>query len=166
VSNTASRPLLSRKAAEVGFAALLLVFGAVIALGARELETGWGSSGPEAGYFPFRVGLLIMLGAAMVLIRELLSRDAATPFLDQASARNLMLFAVPLVMCVAAIPFLGLYLAATAYLAVAIGLVGRVAVSVTLGVLLLAPLALFILFEFVFRTPLPKGPLGPWLGMI
>ncbi len=76
------------------------------------------------------------------------------------------LFALPLVGLVAAVPVLGIYLAATAYLLVAIGVVGRAGWTIALSAAFVTPTLLFLLFEFAFRTPLPKGPLGPLLGMI
>lgn len=166
MSDPAHRPLLSRKTAEVGFALLLLAFGGVIAVGARELDTGWGGSGPEAGYFPFRVGLLIMLASGAVLVQQALRPVDGAPFLDRRAALNMALFAGPLALCAAAIPLVGFYLAACAYLLCAIAVAGRIALPLALGVALGVPAALFLLFEFVFRTPLPKGPLGPLLGMI
>ena len=72
---------------------------------------------------------------------------------------------MPLLALVAVVPFLGLYLAAAAYLLITIGLLGRVNWGMSVGVATIFPLILFILFEFFFRTPLPKGPLGPLLGM-
>lgn len=165
MSENAPQGLLSRKTAEVGFALLLLGFGGAIVRGALELDTGWGSSGPEAGYFPFRIGLLIVAAAGAVLIREL-ARAGGGAMLGRTAARNMALFALPLAGLAAAVPLLGLYLAAAAYLLVAVGLVGRAGWRTGAGVAVLAPALLFLLFEFVFRTPLPKGPLGPLLGMI
>jgi putative tricarboxylic transport membrane protein len=161
-----SRALLSRKAMELGFAGLLLAFGGVIAFGARELETGWGSSGPEAGYFPFRIGLLLMGVSSLILLREALRAGAGHVFLARRDLRSIGLFLLPLIGLCVAIPGVGFYVAASAYLAIAIGLVGRAGVRVAAAVALCVPGALFLLFEFVFRTPLPKGPLGPLLGMM
>ena len=158
--------LLPRRAAEIGFAVLLLGFGGLIVRGALDLETGWGSSGPEAGYFPFRVGGLLMLVATLILLREAMRTGWGEALLDRTGAINILRFVLPLAGFVAGIPFAGLYLAAMIYLLLAIGVVGRGGWRAAFGGALLAPFALFLLFEFVFRTPLPKGPLGPLLGMI
>ncbi len=165
MSDDAPDGIITRRTAEIGFALVLLGFGAAIIVGARELETGWGSSGPEAGYFPFRIGLLIVAAAALVLVREAIGRRGGM-MLDRAAARNMAAFAVPLVGLVLVVPFLGIYLAAALYLLVAIGLVGKAGWRPALAAGLVAPTALFLLFEFLFRTPLPKGPLGPLLGMV
>ncbi len=52
------------------------------------------------------------------------------------------------------------------YLLIAVGLVGRAGWGAAIAASILSPALLFVLFEFVFRTPLPKGPLGSLLGMI
>jgi putative tricarboxylic transport membrane protein len=161
----ASDGVVSRKAAEVGFALVLLGFGAAIAWGALELDTGWGGSGPEAGYFPFRIGVLIIAAAGGVLILELL-RSGGGMLMGGKGLRNVALFALPLIGLIVAVPHLGIYLAGAAYLLVAVGLVGGAGWRLAAVVAVLAPALLFVLFEFVFRTPLPKGPLGPLLGMI
>ncbi len=77
MSDEAPDGILSRRTAEIGFALLLLGFGAAIVVGARELETGWGSSGPEAGYFPFRIGLLIVAAAISCSSGRLSAAEAA-----------------------------------------------------------------------------------------
>jgi len=165
MSQHAPNGILSRKTAEIGFALLLIGFGAAIIWGAGELDTGWGSSGPEAGYFPVRIGLLIVAASGIVLVREAL-RSGGRSTLEPAAARNMALFALPLIGLAAAVPVIGFYLAAAGYLLVAIGLVGRAGWGAAICAAILAPFALFVLFEFVFRTPLPKGPLGPLLHMI
>jgi hypothetical protein len=165
-SGLSKDPIMSRKAAEIGFAIVLFGFGAAIVYGTRELDTGWSRSGPEAGYFPLRIGMMIMAAAAIVTLVQAVRSEAGQALLSRRSAVNIALFALPLLSLIAVIPFLGLYLPAALYLLVAIGLVGRVGWPTAAAVAVAAPLTLFVLFEFVFRTPLPKGPLGPLLGMI
>jgi hypothetical protein len=60
---------------------------------------------------------------------------------------------------------LGFYPAIALYVVVAVGLVGGVAWRTTLAIALLLPAGLFVVFERLFRMPLPKGPLGPLLGL-
>jgi putative tricarboxylic transport membrane protein len=130
------------------------------------METGWGSSGPEAGYFPLRIGVLIVLAALIVLVQEAFQPGDSQPFMATPAAKKLALFALPLVLLIAATPWTGIYLAAAAYLAITIGFIGRVGWKQTLAISILTPAVMFLLFEFAFRTPLPKGPLGPLFGMI
>ena len=157
---------MSRKAAEIGFAIVLFAFGAAIVHGTLALEPGWTRSGPEAGYFPFRIGLMIMAAAMIVMAVQATRTAAEGRMLTRRAATNIALFTLPLLGLIVAIPHLGLYVPATLYLLVSIGLVGRVSWATATAAAIGAPVILFILFEFVFRTPLPKGPLGPLLGML
>jgi hypothetical protein len=157
---------MSRKTAEIGFAMVLFSFGAAVVYGTLELETGWSRSGPEAGYFPLRIGLMIMVAAAVIMGMQVVRTGPAGSLISGRSATNIALFALPLLALIANIPLLGLYLAAALYLLGSIGLIGRVGWRTAAAAAVAAPLTLFVLFEFVFRTPLPKGPLGPLLGMI
>jgi len=165
MNDDAPRWTLSRRAAEIGFSLFTLAVGGVILSGAHELDTGWTRSGPEAGYFPMRIAWLLIGASAFIFLRSLLDRRPSEPFLTDRKAANLVRFVVPLTILVVAAPWLGLYLAITLYLVAAIGLVGKVSWPTTAAVALLAPASLFVLFEFFFKVPLPKGPLGALLGM-
>ena len=156
---------LSRRAAEVGFALFAIAVAATIMLGARELDTGWSRSGPEAGYFPFRVGLLLAAAAAIVLVRALLARDASPGLVTGAQAGRMARFALSLAAFAVLAPMLGFYPAIALYVVVAVGLVGRVSWRTTIAIALLLPAGLFVVFERLFRMPLLKGPLGPLLGL-
>jgi putative tricarboxylic transport membrane protein len=158
---------ISRKTAELCFAAFIMLFGIIMIVGAREMETGWGSSGPEAGYFPLRIGVLIAVVSGVIFLMQLFKADEARRLIKSKEAmRNLIRFALPLVVLIAVIPKLGIYLAAVIYLCFAVGVIARQRWITTCAVALLTPLVIFILFEHIFRTPLPKGPLGPLLGLL
>ena len=57
------RALVSRSTMEVATALATMAAGAAVMWGAIEHDIGWGDSGPAAGYFPFRIGVLIVLGS-------------------------------------------------------------------------------------------------------
>ena len=161
-----TRPFVSRFSVEAAFALFTALFGAVIIYGALEFNVGWGDIGPEAGYFPFRVGILITLASlvnlACVVFRH--SAPAAGVFLTQEQMRRVVAFAIPVVVLVGGTAVLGLYVAMALYLLFMVGLVGRHRIRVTIAVAISTPVLLFVLFEYVFLTPLLKGPLERWLG--
>ena len=158
--------LVSRFALEVGFAFLTIALGAIVIAGALEFSVGWGEIGPEAGYFPFRIGSLIVLASLVNLGLAVRRRRVTTAVstLTGVEARRLVLFALPVLGFVAATMLLGIYVAAALYLLLTVGAVARHCLPVILGVSLGAPLLLFVLFEIVFRTPLLKGPLEAVFG--
>lgn len=159
--------VLSRRQAEIGFALLAGLTGFVILTGAMELDTGWSRSGPEAGYFPFRVGALLMAASAIILARVLIQREPPKEaFLTWGAAKKLLAFLLPLLGFLLLIKPIGLYLAGIVYLFVAVGLIGRVPWLKSALIATLVPVFLFVAFEFAFKAPLPKGPLGPLFGLI
>ncbi len=150
---------------EVAFALLTMAFGAIVIVGAFEFSIGWGEIGPEAGYFPFRIGSLIVLASLVNLglaVRR--RRGAAVSMLTGVEARRLVLFALPILGFVGVTMILGIYVAAALYLLFTVGLVARHRLPVTLGVAVGFPLVLFVLFEIVFRMPLLKGPVEAVFG--
>lgn len=64
---TASGTLLSRFTMEVATALFTGLLGSIVCYGSLEFGTGWGDAGPEPGYFPFYVGLIIILASAFNL---------------------------------------------------------------------------------------------------
>jgi len=161
-----SRPFVSRFAVESAFALFTLGFGGLIIKGATELNIGWGDIGPEAGYFPFRVGILIVLTSLVNLGRAILHRQAlaAQLFLTRGQTRHVVAFTVPVVALVGVALGLGIYVAMALYLLYTVGHAGRHRLWVTVVISLGTPAVFFLLFEYVFLTPLLKGPLENWLG--
>ena len=161
-----STPFISRLTVESAFALLTLAFGALIIKGALEFNIGWGDIGPEAGYFPFRVGTLIILASVVNLVRAVLRRKelAAEVFLTREQTRHVVAFAVPVIALVGVAVGIGIYVAAALYLLFTVGYVARHRSWVTIAISVGTPLIIFVLFEYVFLTPLLKGPLENWLG--
>ena len=161
-----STPFISRFTVESAFALLTLAFGALIIKGALEFSIGWGDIGPEAGYFPFRVGTLIVLASLVILVRATLRRKelAAEGFLTREQTRHVVAFAVPVIALVGVAVGVGIYVATALYLLFTVGLVARHRSWLTIAISLGSPIVFFLLFEYVFLTPLLKGPLEHWLG--
>jgi hypothetical protein len=161
-----STPFISRFTVESAFALLTLAFGALIIKGALEFSIGWGDIGPEAGYFPFRVGTLIVLASLVNIVRAIRRRTelAVEVFLTWEQTRHVVAFAVLVIALVGTAVGVGIYVATALYLLFTVGLVARHRSWLTIVISLGAPIVLFLLFEYVFLTPLLKGPLEHWLG--
>lgn len=161
-----STPSVSRLTVESAFALFTCAFGALIIKGALEFNIGWGDIGPEAGYFPFRVGTLIVLASLINLVQALIRRKelATQVFLTREQGRHVVAFAIPVIALVGVTLGLGLYVATALYLLFTVGFIARHRSWVTIVISLGTPLVLFLLFEYVFLTPLLKGPLENWLG--
>ena len=160
------RSAASVKAVEIGVAALVFLFGAVVVFDSIRIGARWGEDGPQPGYFPFYVGLSICVASLTILVRAL--RDpalAAKSFVSRESLKKILTVLVPTVVYVALIKYLGFYVASTLYIAYFMWALGRYPwikiVPVAAGV----SVAFFLVFEVWFLVPLPKGPLEAALGL-
>ena len=63
----------SHRGVEIGVAIAMLLFAAIIMYGAWIAGIGWGAEGPRAGFFPFYVGLSILLATLVNLAHALSS---------------------------------------------------------------------------------------------
>jgi hypothetical protein len=155
---------MSRHTAETGFALLAAAFGLVVLAGALQHDTGWGATGPGAGYFPLRIGgLLAALGLVLALRQALTApRDL---LLGRGAAGRVAAMFLPTVLFGLAMPWLGSYLPMALYLFWMARIVGRQSWAVSLALALLAPPACFLLFETWLMVPLAKGPIEEALGL-
>src|ERR1044071_7270258 len=61
------RPAFGQKGAEIVVSAFFLLLGAIVVWDSVRLGARWGSDGPQPGYFPFYIGLLIVISSAINL---------------------------------------------------------------------------------------------------
>jgi hypothetical protein len=150
---------------DVVVAAILMAVGAVVMVNSYELGAGWSPTGPESGYFPFYIGLLILVSSTITLLVTLFSRTPdRTPFVEPQQFQRVLQVLIPSFIFVIAIRYIGIYVAGGLFIAWFMWWLGKYAFSKVLLVSVLVPLALFILFEVWFLVPLPKGPLEAALG--
>ena len=71
---------------------------------------------------------------------------------------------IPTIIYVAAIAYLGIYVASAVLIACFMVWLGRYRMIIAILVSVGFSVALFFTFEVWFLVPLPKGPLETWLG--
>jgi hypothetical protein len=150
---------------DVVVAAILMTVGAVVMTSSYELGAGWSSTGPDSGYFPFYIGLLILLSSTVTLLATLFSRapDRA-PFVEPRQFQRVLQVLIPSIIFVIAIQYIGIYVAGGLFIACFMWWLGRYPLAKVAIVSVLVPLALFVTFEVWFLVPLPKGPLEAAFG--
>lgn len=152
---------------ELLVAAIFALAALLVITDSQRVGNAWGEDGPQPGYFPFYIGCLMLAGAAWVMVQTLLSwkKDGGKLPFAQVSEFKLMLFMlVPSVLYVAAIYFLGIYLASLVFIAAFMVWQGKYSIVRSFAVGFFISASLFLLFEIWFLMPLPKGPLENWLG--
>jgi hypothetical protein len=149
-------------AVEAVVAALILLFGLVVAIASWKLGAGWTTDGPGAGYFPFYIGLILCISGGGVLAQSLLGKKRNTGiFVDGEQIKRVLVVLVPAAVYVLAIQVIGIYVASAIYIAgfmIVLGKFGRTK-SIVLALLIAA--LFFLMFEVWFKVPLFKGSLNP-----
>lgn len=159
------RPLLSRRTAELSFALIAILAGAIVIWGALENNIGWDASGPEAGYFPFYVGSVVVLAGLGIFAESWFKADRHECFVTRRQVSRIAWFFLPIVAYVILSVVLGLYVGSALYLFAVMCLHGKYGVLRSAALSIVVSLAFFVLFEWCFQMPLLKGPLEAMLGI-
>lgn len=154
----------AHKTLEAGMALLIGAFGAVVIFGSVKAGINWGAEGPRAGFFPFYVGIAIVV-SSLINLWHAQRDDDRRLFAEWGQLRQVMSVVVPTAIYVGAMPFIGLYVASTVFIAWFMRWLGGYRWLTTLAVAIGMPVVTYLVFERWFLVPLPKGPLEEWLGL-
>jgi len=146
-------------------AVIIFLLGVVVAWDSYRLGASWGAEGPQAGYFPFYIGLLICISSAVVLAQSLarLNRDKQV-FVQHEQLRQVMIILLPSTAYVLGIQFIGIYVSSAVFICLFMRIIGRYTWLRSAAVGVAVSAVAFPLFEIWFTIPLPKGPLEALLG--
>ncbi len=151
----------------VSIVVYLILLALAVLLGFDNWRTGmsWEADGPQAGYFPFY--LSVLLGAASVfgLIAELRAGSAAgAGFVTREQLGRVLQVFVPTLLFCALMQVLGLYVASFLLITGFMWIVGRIALWKSLVTGLLFSIVMFVTFDIAFDVIMPKGPLEAAFG--
>jgi hypothetical protein len=155
------------RAWEIAVAAAFLAFGAVVVWDSRRLGAQWGNDGPQAGYFPFYIGVIICISSAANLYAAI-AKGNREPFVLWGQLRMILIVMLPSILYVALVanPWysLGIYVASAIFIAFFMRYLGKYQWPKIFAVSVGTMVAFFLMFEIWFKVPLPKGPLEAALG--
>jgi len=152
------------RAVELGAAIAMIVFGALIMYGSLQVGIGWGAEGPKSGFFPFYLGVLIILSSVMNLVTAT-TQDPRQIFADWSQLMSVLSVVVPTAIYVVAVPWAGIYAASLVLIAVFMMWLGRYSVAMSAAVSVGTVVAIYLMFEKWFLVPLPKGPIEDFFGL-
>ena len=156
---------VSTRVMDLVVAGIFMALAVVIMWDSWRLGATWGSDGPGAGYFPFRIGAIMFAVSLITFVMKLRARGIDhESFVDRTQLRLVMQVLIPTIVFVVAIAFLGIYVASALFIAFFMAWLGKYPVAKIAPVALLVPAALFVMFEIWFLVPLPKGPLETAFG--
>jgi hypothetical protein len=164
LSTQGSKAGPTHKAVETGVTLAIALFGAIVVYGSVKAGIGWGSEGPRAGFFPFYVGLFILVASAVNLWNTLREGDGEL-FAEWEQLRHVFSVIIPTSIYVGVMPFIGLYVASFLFIGWFMRWLGKYRWLTVIAVAIGMPLITYIVFERWFLVPLPKGPLEEWLDL-
>jgi hypothetical protein len=164
-----SPAVASTRSVEIVVSLLLLALAAVLGIDNWRTGASWDSTGPQAGYFPFYLSVILGGASLYGLIAMLLARRDASPsgddtFVTRAQLRRVMAVFVPTLLFCLAMQFLGLYVASFLLIAGFMRLVGKIAWWKSLLTAFLFTAVMFVTFDVAFDVIMPKGPLEAAFG--
>jgi hypothetical protein len=161
-SGAEERAAISMRAMEVATAVLLFAVGAIVVYDSYRLGSKWGSDGPQSGYFPFYIGLLICFSSAVNLAQAVFARAAASePFVTWGPLKLVLTVLIPAAIYVLGVKYIGIYVASAIYIAVFMLWLGKYSWLKSVAVGLGTNASFFLMFEVWFKVPLYKGDLDP-----
>jgi hypothetical protein len=154
------------RSVEIWVAVVVFLFGAGVVFDSYRLGARWGEDGPQAGYFPFYVGLLICVSSVITLVLAWRNPALASEsFVDRGQLKLILIVLAPTIVYVTLIAYLGFYVASTLFIAYFMRLLGKYPWLKVALVAVGVSVVFFLTFEIWFAVPLPKGPLEAALGL-
>ena len=121
-SSGGDRAVVSTRTVEIAVALVLFTLGAIVVFDSYRLGSKWSSDGPQSGYFPFYIGLLIcfssLITLALAAFGKLAKPAASEPFVLWGPFKLVLTVLFPAALYVLAIKYVGLYVASALYIAV------------------------------------------------
>jgi uncharacterized membrane protein YiaA len=152
---------------EIVTALMFIIVGIVVMVGSLKLGAKWGSDGPESGYFPFYLSLIILVCSSVTLIQSIRAKELADEtFVEREPFRQVMAVLVPAALFVLGVQLIGIYVAGVIYITFFMVWLGKYAVWKALAVGLGVSVVLYMMFEYWFQIPLPHGSLFNPLAII
>lgn len=138
-----------------------IAVGLVVMIGSIKLGASWGSDGPEAGYFPFYISLIILLSSSVTLYQAaIVDRKKETEsFVEKEPFKQVLAVLLPALVFILGVQLIGIYVSAFVYIAVFMIWLGKYAAWKAVAVALGVSIALYLMFEYWFQVPLPHGSL-------
>ncbi len=164
MNESPERPAASVRTLEMAVAAVFVLIGTVVIYDSLRLGVRWAEDGPQAGYFPFYIGLILCVSSLFTFFKALLARTHGV-FVTVPQLKMVLAVLIPLAIYAGAIAWLGIYVASVLFIGWFMWRLGHYPATriapVSIGVVGF----FFLLFEVWFKVPLPKGPLEALLGL-
>ena len=107
----------TRFAMEVATALFTALLGLIICAGSFRHGIFWSEQGPQAGFFPFYIGCMVLIGSMVNLVQAMLARRRlAGDFIESGRVRDVAAFFAAIIAFAVLVALLGLYVGIALYL--------------------------------------------------
>jgi hypothetical protein len=154
----------AQRSVEVGLTIATALFGAIVIWGSLAVGIGWGPEGPKSGFFPFYLGVAIIV-ASVINLLEAARKPGDKTFADWGQLRQVLSITIPAAVYVAVIPWIGIYVSSFVLIALFMVWLGNYRVWYAIALSAAIMVATYLIFETWFLVPLPKGPVEDFLGL-
>lgn len=153
--------------ADIVVSLLFIFVGILVVVDSVRLGFMWGRTGPASGFFPFYLGVGLVISSLFVfsnaIIRYRKEGSSGKPLMPPEALKPILWVVIPSTAMVALSELVGLHIAAALFLAFYMRVVGKIGWVTTILVTLIAPLSLYVTFDKFFLIPLPAGLWGGYL---
>ncbi len=153
----------TRRTLEIITAFAFMLLGSLVMWDSHRIGAGWTEEGPQSGYFPFYIGLLMNI-ASLINLLKALRANREIPFVSRAEIRLVLAIFLPSLVYVGFMQWIGLYVASAVFIAVFMRWQGKFSVLKSGLTGVIVSVILFGMFEIWFKVPLIKGPIEAALG--
>ncbi len=160
----ASASAASTRTLEIAVAAIIFLIAAIVIKDSVRLGFRWADDGPQAGYFPFYIGLILAIAGVVIGWRAFRERLAKS-FVSRAEFKLVLSVLLPLTVYVVLVGWLGLYVPSILFIGYFMRTQGRYGWLATVLVSVGVMATIFVVFEYWFQVPLIKGPLETLLRL-
>ncbi len=149
-------------------ALVIMALGIVVLVDTGRLGSGWGMSGPEPGFFPFYMGLGVVICGFFVFLKAFKAYKKEVPgtgkrLIAKGGLAPILWVLIPSLGMVLLTELIGLHLATVLFLMFYMRVVGEIRWVTVILVGVMVPLATFIVFDKLFLIPMPEGLWGKYL---
>ena len=159
------RPLVGQRPVETITLAVILAFALLMAWDNWRTGIRWESTGPQAGYFPFYVSMILAGACIYGIAREIVRRkEPGGDFVSREQFMRVLQVFIPTLAFVPVTQWLGLYVASFALIAGFMWRIGRIKPWISILTGYVFSMVMFVVFEIAFDVIMPKGPLERLFG--
>lgn len=152
------RDRVTNRTVEIFVCILLFVLAVRVMIEGLRLGAGWGERGPESGFFPFALALVLAIGLAFIVIDAWRQHETQPFFAAPEEWIDLLKVGVPSGLAIALTPSLGLYITSGIYTFAFMAWYGRYAMRWALLGGALVPAVLYVLLRYGFNIGMPMSP--------